>query len=68
MVSSFDAERVRIERGPAVVGDARRTGGDTTAIRRATGWIPQVGLEEGLTEQYRWASASVLGSGSAAGR
>ena len=37
-----------------MLGDAFRTGGSTSALRRATGWVPRIDLEEGLTEQYRW--------------
>lgn len=57
LLGRIAGREVQVSRGPAVVGDARRTGGDTAALRRATGWDPKVGLEEGLAEQYRWAAA-----------
>ena len=68
LLGKISGKDVRVSRGPAVAGDVHRTGGNTNAIRRATGWIPRIGLEEGLTEQYRWASASVLGTGPGASR
>ncbi len=43
----------------AVPGDQRRTSADTTRIRSELGWEPRVTLEEGLSEQWKWASARV---------
>jgi nucleoside-diphosphate-sugar epimerase len=48
-----------IERAPAVPGDQRRTKADTTRIREALGWEPEVGLEEGLRAQWEWAQGRV---------
>jgi len=45
-----------IERAPAVPGDQRRTKADTTRIREALGWTPEVPLAEGLAAQWRWAT------------
>ena len=56
LLATISGKEVRVTRHPAVRGDAFRTGGNTTALRQATGWVPRVGLEEGLTEQYRWAA------------
>jgi nucleoside-diphosphate-sugar epimerase len=58
LLATISGKEVRVSRHPAVPGDAYRTGGNTTALRRATGWVPRVGLEEGLTEQYRWVAGS----------
>ena len=44
---------------PEVPGDQRRTMADTTRIRSDLGWEPRVGLEEGLSAQWEWASARV---------
>src|SRR3954454_11037160 len=44
---------------PEVPGDQRRTMADTTRIRSDLGWEPHVGLEEGLSAQWEWASARV---------
>jgi nucleoside-diphosphate-sugar epimerase len=35
-------------------GDPPQTGGDTTKIRSATGWVPSRSLEEGLAAQVAW--------------
>ncbi len=48
-----------VRRSAAVAGDQRRTVADTTLIRRELGWAPAVGLEEGLSRQWEWASATV---------
>ncbi|HEX6762579.1 MAG TPA: NAD-dependent epimerase/dehydratase family protein [Gaiellaceae bacterium] len=48
-----------VRRGEAVAGDQRRTVADTTRIRRELGWDPAVQLEEGLSRQWEWASATV---------
>ena len=45
--------------GPPVPGDQRRTRADTTRIREALGWRPEVSLEEGLAAQWEWAWARV---------
>jgi nucleoside-diphosphate-sugar epimerase len=58
LLGRISGREVRVDRGPAVAGDVRRTGGETTALRRATGWDPKIGLEEGLTQQYRWATST----------
>jgi UDP-glucuronate 4-epimerase len=42
---------IAIEHQPAVAGDLRRTGADTTAAREQLGFRPKVGLEEGLRRQ-----------------
>jgi len=44
---------------PVAVGDVRRTAADTTRIREALGWIPQVSLHDGLRAQWEWASSRV---------
>ena len=48
-----------VRRSAAVAGDQRRTVADTTLIRKELGWAPAVGLEEGLSRQWEWASATV---------
>ena len=52
--------RLELRHEPAVPGDQRRTQADTTRIRSELGWVPQVGLEEGLLAQWEWASARVV--------
>ena len=46
-----------VDRQPAQKGDMRHTFADTTRARTALGFIPRVGLEEGLTAEYRWLSS-----------
>jgi UDP-glucuronate 4-epimerase len=43
--------RLRIERLPAVVGDARKTGADTALAREELGYAPTTSLEQGLSSQ-----------------
>jgi nucleoside-diphosphate-sugar epimerase len=45
--------------GPPAAGDVRRTAADVSRIRADLGWAPRVGLEDGLREQWSWASARV---------
>jgi UDP-glucuronate 4-epimerase len=47
--------RLDVVRGPGVPGDQRRTKADTTRIREALGWTPQVPLDQGLAAQWEWA-------------
>jgi CDP-paratose 2-epimerase len=44
----------RVEFAPARAGDQRYYVSDTTRLRRATGWQPQVGVTDGVDELYRW--------------
>ena len=44
-----------VERAPPVAGDQRRTRADTTRIREALGWAPEVSLEQGVSAQWEWA-------------
>lgn len=38
------------------LGDVYRTGGSTTLAKDILGWMPQVGIEEGLSSEYEWLS------------
>jgi UDP-glucuronate 4-epimerase len=40
-----------VDHQPAVIGDARKTGADTTSAREDLGYNPAVSLEEGLSRQ-----------------
>ena len=44
-------KRLDVRRGPASVGDVRRTAADTSLIRSQLGWSPGTALEEGLAGQ-----------------
>ena len=48
-----------VRRHATVPGDQKRTKADTTRIRSELGWAPQVSLEDGLSQQWEWASARV---------
>jgi nucleoside-diphosphate-sugar epimerase len=48
--------RLRIERRPALAGDARHTGADGTRAEALLGYRPQVKLVEGLTAEAAWLS------------
>lgn len=47
--------QVPIEHGPPRAGDVRHSLADISAARRAFGYEPGVGLEEGLAEYMAWA-------------
>jgi nucleoside-diphosphate-sugar epimerase len=55
LLERIAGRRLDVVRGPAVAGDQRRTKADTTRIREALGWTPQVTLEQGLAAQWEWA-------------
>jgi UDP-glucuronate 4-epimerase len=48
-----------LRQGHRAAGDVRRTSADVSRIRADLGWEPRVGLEDGLREQWAWASARV---------
>ena len=48
-----------LRQGHRAAGDVRRTSADVSRIRADLGWEPRVGLDEGLREQWSWASARV---------
>ena len=52
-------ERVQLQRTHRVAGDPARTAADTTRIRAALGWRPEVPLEEGLARQLQAETARV---------
>src|SRR5207253_7882286 len=51
--------RLDLREGPPAAGDVRRTSADVSRIQGDLGWEPGVGLEDGLKEQWLWASARV---------
>ena len=52
--------RLDLRAGPPAAGDVRRTSADVSRIRADLGWEPRVGLEDGLQEQWLWASSRVV--------
>jgi UDP-glucuronate 4-epimerase len=51
LLEGLIGDEIAIERLPEIVGEARRTGADTTAAREQLGYRPLIGLEEGLRRQ-----------------
>lgn len=41
------------------LGDANRTGGDTSKIESDLGWAPKLTVDDGLQHQYQWASENL---------
>lgn len=58
-IATVSDKKLNIVYKDSVAGDVRRTGGDTTAIRRDLGWTPSVSLNQGLEQQFVWAKAMV---------
>jgi len=58
IVSRVTGRALQVEHGPVQKGDMRDTCADTARARADLGFSPAVSLEEGLTEEYRWLTAS----------
>ena len=56
MIGRVAQRAPRIVKEPAQKGDMRHTYADTSLARADLGFVPAVGLEEGLTAEYRWLS------------
>src|SRR5262245_47687028 len=54
LIGKVTGKKVAIQREPDQKGDMRHTYADTSAARRDLGFSPQVNLEHGLDQQYRW--------------
>ncbi|HEY2960689.1 MAG TPA: NAD-dependent epimerase/dehydratase family protein [Actinomycetota bacterium] len=57
LVGRTTGRRLRIRRLPAQPGDARHTGADGTRAEALLGYLPEVGLAEGLAGQAAWIAA-----------
>jgi nucleoside-diphosphate-sugar epimerase len=55
----ISGRRLDVRPGPPAAGDVRRTSADVSRIRADLDWAPRVRLEDGLSEQWSWASARV---------
>jgi nucleoside-diphosphate-sugar epimerase len=51
---------IKITRTDAQKGDMRDTYADTSLARQDLGFVPHVGLEEGIRAEYRWLSSTVV--------
>ena len=54
MIEELAGQKARIERQEKQAGDVRHTWADTSRIREALGFEPQVGLREGLGREVVW--------------
>ena len=59
ILERISGRRLDLRTGPPAAGDVRRTSADVTRIGADLGWAPRVRLEDGLREQWSWASARV---------
>ncbi|GIG28920.1 NAD-dependent epimerase/dehydratase family protein [Cellulomonas marina] len=57
IIREVSGRPLAIDRFPKSDGDVFRTGGDATRARELLGWVPQVGIEEGLRRQWEWVEA-----------
>jgi UDP-glucose 4-epimerase len=54
LISEVVGHPVAVQREPDQKGDMRHTYADTSRARRDLGFMPRVGLEEGLAAEHRW--------------
>jgi len=54
LIPKVTGKSVAVQREPEQKGDMRHTYADTSAARRDLDFTPQVTLENGLDQQYRW--------------
>jgi nucleoside-diphosphate-sugar epimerase len=59
MLERISGRKLDLRAGPPAAGDVRRTSADVSRIRADLDWAPRVRLEDGLAEQWSWASARV---------
>ena len=50
----ISGKKLVVRTEPTRVGDQRHTFADTTKLRRHLGWVPKVGLDDGLARQWEW--------------
>ncbi|MFL6015349.1 MAG: NAD-dependent epimerase/dehydratase family protein, partial [Gaiellaceae bacterium] len=54
LIEELHGVRPEVELGAERTGDQRWYVSDTSKLRKATGWRPRVGVEEGVTRLYDW--------------
>jgi UDP-glucose 4-epimerase len=59
MIGRISGHAPRLVVDPAQKGDMRHTYADTARARADLGFVPRVGLEEGLSAEFRWLSELV---------
>jgi len=60
LLEKIIGRRARLRHGEPQKGDVRHTYADTSRARQDFGYVPQVGLEEGLRAQAQWIESVVL--------
>jgi len=60
MIGRVSCRRLRVTVDSDQKGDMRHTYADTSRARADLGFVPSVGLEDGLAAQFRWLSSSSL--------
>jgi UDP-glucuronate 4-epimerase len=59
LLESIAGRSLDVRHGPPAAGDVKRTSADTSKIGSDLGWRPEIGLLEGLRQQWAWAGASL---------
>ena len=59
MIERVSGRRPRVTSHPTQKGDMRHTYADTSLARADLGFVPTVGLEDGLAAEYRWLSETL---------
>jgi nucleoside-diphosphate-sugar epimerase len=59
LLEEISGRPLEVRRVDPARGDVARTRADVTRIREALGWEPRVGLRDGLSRMWSWASATV---------
>jgi nucleoside-diphosphate-sugar epimerase len=54
LAEELSGSSIEVERRPAQPGDARQTGGTVDRAEKVLGWLPQVGVRQGLARQISW--------------
>jgi nucleoside-diphosphate-sugar epimerase len=59
MIGRVSGKLLQVVVDPAQKGDMRHTYADTSLARAELGYLPAVGLEQGLTAEFRWLSKAL---------
>jgi len=54
MIGRVSGRAPNVKVDPVQKGDMRHTFADTTLAKTELGFVPTVGLQEGLAAEYRW--------------
>jgi nucleoside-diphosphate-sugar epimerase len=59
MIARVAGRKPLIQADPVQKGDMRHTYADTSLARADLGYVPTVGLEEGLTAEHQWLTGTL---------